>query len=140
MKVTVTFGDTSVVVPCKAGWTIRDLIDQATRRYRKIMEQQGGYAVRTHHLEYGEGGILDMDDLLADLVEDRDKLVAVFDEVQRAAMDSPSDSASNGHSSSTPSPEPAHYYPHLQYQQPIRGEIEVNEAVLKASTFYFPSK
>uniref|UniRef100_A0A669EZJ2 Par3/HAL N-terminal domain-containing protein n=1 Tax=Oreochromis niloticus TaxID=8128 RepID=A0A669EZJ2_ORENI len=39
MKVTVTFGDTSVVVPCKAGWTVRDLIEQATRRYRRILEQ-----------------------------------------------------------------------------------------------------
>lgn len=39
MKVTVTFGDTGVVVPCKAGWTVRDLIDQAGRRYRRILEQ-----------------------------------------------------------------------------------------------------
>lgn len=39
MKVTVTFGDTAVVVPCKAGWTVRDLIDQATRRYHRILEQ-----------------------------------------------------------------------------------------------------
>lgn len=39
MKVTVTFGDTAVVVPCKAGWTVRDLIEQATRRYRRILEQ-----------------------------------------------------------------------------------------------------
>lgn len=44
MKVTVTFGDTSVVVPCKTGWTVRDLIDQATRRYRRILEQ-----VNTEH-------------------------------------------------------------------------------------------
>ncbi|KAA8579848.1 hypothetical protein FQN60_006941, partial [Etheostoma spectabile] len=139
MKVTVTFGDTSVVVPCKAGWTVRDLVDQATRRYRRILEQWAGgslpfdvlnvaadedvrcgqaalsyyrlllslksgfsliiegapgegvlpalcwvftltsvfmhgeTAVNTHHLEYVDGGILDMDDLLIDLVEDRDK-------------------------------------------------------------------
>uniref|UniRef100_A0A3Q4MI36 PDZ domain-containing protein n=1 Tax=Neolamprologus brichardi TaxID=32507 RepID=A0A3Q4MI36_NEOBR len=74
MKVTVTFGDTSVVVPCKAGWTVRDLIEQATRRYRRILEQRGETAMQTHHLEYMEGGILDMDDLLSDLVEDRDKV------------------------------------------------------------------
>lgn len=30
--------------------------------------------MKTHHLEYGEGGILDMDDMLSDLVEDRDKV------------------------------------------------------------------
>ncbi|GLD67416.1 partitioning defective 3 homolog B-like isoform X1 [Lates japonicus] len=73
MKVTVTFGDTAVVVPCKPAWTVRDLVDQATRRYRRILEQGGESAVKTHHLEYIEGGILDMDDLLSDLVEDRDK-------------------------------------------------------------------
>lgn len=39
MKVTVTFGQTGVVVPCKQGWTVRDLIQQATQRYRKLLEQ-----------------------------------------------------------------------------------------------------
>ncbi|XP_039998182.1 par-3 family cell polarity regulator beta a isoform X2 [Xiphias gladius] len=133
MKVTVTFGDTAVVVPCKAGWTVRDLIDQATRRFRRILEQHGESAVKTHHLEYTEGGILDMDDLLSDLVEDRDKLVAVFDEVQHRRTDSPRENMSS-YSSAAPSPEPLHYYAHLQYKEPIRGEIEVNEAVLKANT------
>lgn len=36
--------------------------------------QRGDRSVTTHHLEYSEGGILDMDDLLTDLVEDRDKV------------------------------------------------------------------
>lgn len=39
MKVTVTFGQTGVVVPCKDGWTVRELIQQATQRYRKLLEQ-----------------------------------------------------------------------------------------------------
>lgn len=39
MKVTVSFGRTGVVVPCKEGWTVRDLIQQATQRYRKLLEQ-----------------------------------------------------------------------------------------------------
>lgn len=30
--------------------------------------------MKTHHLEYAEGGILYMDDMLSDLVEDRDKV------------------------------------------------------------------
>ncbi|CAG06694.1 unnamed protein product, partial [Tetraodon nigroviridis] len=89
--------------------------------------------VKTHHLEYAEGGILDVDDMLIDLVEDRDKLVAVFDEVQAGRTASPSETMSNGYSSSA-SPEPLHYFPHLDYKEPIRGEIEVNEAVLKANT------
>uniref|UniRef100_A0AAY4C191 Par3/HAL N-terminal domain-containing protein n=1 Tax=Denticeps clupeoides TaxID=299321 RepID=A0AAY4C191_9TELE len=39
MKVTVNFGRTRVVVPCKDGWLVRDLIQQATQRYRKIADQ-----------------------------------------------------------------------------------------------------
>ncbi|XP_019734038.1 par-3 family cell polarity regulator beta a isoform X2 [Hippocampus comes] len=132
MKVTVTFGDTAVVVPCKPEWTVRDLIDQSTRRYRRIFDQHGS-AIKTLHLEYTDGGILDMDDLLTDLVDDRDKLVAQF-EVQRGMTDSPRESISNGDSSDAPSPEPLSYYSYTQLQEPIRGEIEVNEAVLKAST------
>uniref|UniRef100_A0A3Q2V5A9 Par-3 family cell polarity regulator beta n=1 Tax=Haplochromis burtoni TaxID=8153 RepID=A0A3Q2V5A9_HAPBU len=100
MKVTVTFGDTSVVVPCKAGWTVRDLIEQATRRYRRILEQ----------------------------------LVAVFNKPQHVRTESPRESMSNSSSSAAPSPEPFTYYPHLQYQDEDRGEIEVNEAILKANT------
>ncbi|XP_035006506.2 par-3 family cell polarity regulator beta a isoform X1 [Hippoglossus stenolepis] len=133
MKVTVTFGDTAVVVPCKAGWTVRDLVDQATRRYRRILEQHGDNGVKTHHLEYAEGGILDMDDMLSELVDDRDKLVAMFDRVQHGRTDSPRENLSN-YSSAAPSPEPVNYYPHLMYQESGRGEIEVNEAVLKANT------
>lgn len=49
MKVTVTFGDTAVVVPCKAGWIVRDLIEQATRRYRRILEQ---VRLKTHSAIY----------------------------------------------------------------------------------------
>ncbi|KAM4560130.1 par-3 family cell polarity regulator beta a isoform 2-T2 [Odontesthes bonariensis] len=194
MKVTVTFGDTAVVVPCKGGWTVRDLVEQATRRYHKVLEQHGEHSVRIHHLEYTEGGILDMDDLLTDLVEDRDKLMAVFHEDQRRGTDSPRDTRdamslfhedqrrgtdsprdtrdamslfhedqrrgtdsprdamslfhkdqrreadsprdtmSNGFSSAAESPESMHYYPHLEYEDPARGEIEVNEAILKANT------
>ncbi|KAJ3592457.1 hypothetical protein NHX12_007584 [Muraenolepis orangiensis] len=77
MKVTVLFGRTGVVVPCRGGWTVQDLIQQATQRYRKLLEQEGDFLVRTHHVEYCDGGILDPDDILSDLVEDKDKLVEV---------------------------------------------------------------
>lgn len=50
MKVTVTFGDTAVVVPCKAGWTVRDLIEQATRRYRRILEQVNTQTLTLHRV------------------------------------------------------------------------------------------
>ncbi|CAL8406821.1 unnamed protein product [Arctogadus glacialis] len=136
MKVTVTFGDTAVVVPCKDGWTVRDVTDQATRRYRKILEkaQHLEYVVRIHHVEYDEGGILDMDDPITDLLEDKDRLVAVFEEEPRARASSPESCvSSNGHASPAPFLEPLQYNAHFMPQQPIRAEIEVNEAVLKSS-------
>lgn len=60
------------------------------------------------------------------------QLVAVFD-VQHDRTDSPRETMSNGYSSAAPSPEPLHYYPHLEFQEPGTGEIEVNEAILKRS-------
>lgn len=36
--------------------------------------QEGDFLVWTHHVEYCDGGILDPDDILSDLVEDKDKV------------------------------------------------------------------
>ncbi|XP_062861515.1 partitioning defective 3 homolog B isoform X2 [Trichomycterus rosablanca] len=145
MKVTVTFGRTGVVVPCKEGWTVRDLIQQATQRYRKLLEQEGDFLVRTHHVEYCDGGILDPDDVLSDLVEDKDKLIAVYEEheaQQRGAVSPGNSSLSGvvvtcngggGGASGHMNPEP--FDAELACFQPIRGgEIEVNCSVLKSST------
>ncbi|XP_065817950.1 partitioning defective 3 homolog B isoform X1 [Labrus bergylta] len=126
MKVTVTFGQTGVVVPCKEGWTVRDLIQQATQRYRKLLEQEGDFLVRTHHVEYCDGGILDPDDILSDLVEDRDKLMAVYEE-QEAQQ--------RGVANTNLTPSPDLYQPELSVFQPIAGgEIEVNSSALKSNT------
>lgn len=126
MKVTVTFGQTGVVVPCKDGWTVRDLIQQATLRYRKLLEQEGDFLVRTHHVEYCDGGILDPDDVLSDLVEDKDKLMAVYEE-QEAQQ--------RGVANSSLTPSPDLYQSELSVFQPIAGgEIEVNSSALKSNT------
>ncbi|XP_076602552.1 partitioning defective 3 homolog B-like isoform X1 [Chaetodon auriga] len=126
MKVTVTFGQTGVVVPCKEGWTVRDLIQQATQRYRKLLEQEGDFLVRTHHVEYCDGGILDPDDILSDLVEDKDKLMAVYEEQEAQQR-------GVANTSLTPSPDP--YQSELSVFQPIAGgEIEVNSSALKSNT------
>ncbi|XP_078117661.1 partitioning defective 3 homolog B-like isoform X7 [Sander vitreus] len=126
MKVTVTFGQTGVVVPCKEGWTVRDLIQQATQRYRKLLEQEGDFLVRTHHVEYCDGGILDPDDILSDLVEDKDKLMAVYEE-QEAQQ--------RGVASTRLAPSPDLYQSELSVFQPIAGgEIEVNSSALKSNT------
>ncbi|XP_065110236.1 par-3 family cell polarity regulator beta a isoform X2 [Paramisgurnus dabryanus] len=131
MKVTVKFGSTGVVVPCRDGWIVRDLIDQATQRYKKIVEQDGEFLVRTHHVEYVDGGILDPDDMVEDLVEDKDKLIAVFDlmELQQRAIVSPGGSEASGRSS------PDTYEPELRALQPYHGsEIEVTSFTLKSTT------
>ncbi|XP_053085975.1 par-3 family cell polarity regulator beta a isoform X2 [Pangasianodon hypophthalmus] len=131
MKVTVNFGSTGVVVPCKDGWIVRDLIHQATQRYKKIVEQDGEFLVRTHHVEYADGGILDPDDMLTDLLEDKDKLIAVYEEAElqpRAAV-SPGGSVASGYSS------PYASEPELGVLRPAVGtEIEVTSSTLKSNT------
>ncbi|XP_030641799.1 partitioning defective 3 homolog B [Chanos chanos] len=135
MKVTVTFGRTGVVVPCKDGWTVRDLIQQATQRYRKLLEQEGDFLVRTHHVEYCDGGILDPDDVLTDLVEDKDKLIAVYEEQEAQQRNAVSPGTSSLTASTTGHPSPEPYHSELTIFQPIRGgEIEVNSSVLKSNT------
>ncbi|KAF0044876.1 hypothetical protein F2P81_001405 [Scophthalmus maximus] len=46
---------------------------QLSIAYASSPPEHGDIGVKTHHLEYADGGILDMDDLLSDLVDDRDK-------------------------------------------------------------------
>ncbi|XP_063069863.1 partitioning defective 3 homolog B-like isoform X2 [Engraulis encrasicolus] len=133
MKVTVNFGRTGVVVPCREGWTVRDLIQQATQRYRKLLEQEGDFLVRTHHVEYCDGGILDPDDVLSDLVEDRDKLIAVYEEQEAQQRGAVSPVGVSRGNEGRPSPEP--YDSELSIFQPIAGgEIEVNSSALKSNT------
>ncbi|XP_060638506.2 partitioning defective 3 homolog isoform X4 [Anolis sagrei] len=94
MKVTVCFGRTRVVVPCGDGnLQVGSLIEQAVTRYRKAVAKDPNYWIQVHRLEHGDGGILDRDDILCDVADDKDrccsfvqrwfcwtKLVAVFDE------------------------------------------------------------
>ncbi|XP_033376448.1 partitioning defective 3 homolog isoform X11 [Parus major] len=42
--------------------------------------QDQNYWIQVHRLEHGDGGILDLDDILCDVADDKDRLVAVFDE------------------------------------------------------------
>nr|XP_045004622.1 partitioning defective 3 homolog isoform X5 [Jaculus jaculus] len=81
MKVTVCFGRIRVVVPCGDGhMKVFSLIQQAVTRYRKAVAKDPNYWIQVHRLEHGDGGILDLDDILCDVADDKDKLVAVFDE------------------------------------------------------------
>ncbi|XP_042607573.1 partitioning defective 3 homolog isoform X4 [Cyprinus carpio] len=81
MKVTVCFGRTRVVVPCGDGnIKIHSLIQQATMRYKKAIAKDPGYWIQVNRLEHGDGGILDLDDVLCDVADDKDRLVAVYEE------------------------------------------------------------
>uniref|UniRef100_A0A4W4F6V8 Par-3 family cell polarity regulator alpha, b n=1 Tax=Electrophorus electricus TaxID=8005 RepID=A0A4W4F6V8_ELEEL len=81
MKVTVCFGRTRVVVPCGDGNVqVHTLIQEAAARYRRAIAKDAGYWVQVHRLEHGDGGILDLDDVLCDVADDKDRLVAVYEE------------------------------------------------------------
>uniref|UniRef100_A0A8C6TY09 Par-3 family cell polarity regulator alpha, b n=1 Tax=Neogobius melanostomus TaxID=47308 RepID=A0A8C6TY09_9GOBI len=81
MKVTVCFGRTRVVVPCGDGnIRVHTLIQQAAMRYRKAIAKDASYWLQVHRLEHSDGGILDLDDVLCDVADDKDRLVAVFEE------------------------------------------------------------
>ncbi|KAF3698573.1 Partitioning defective 3 -like protein [Channa argus] len=81
MKVTVCFGRTRVVVPCGDGnIKVHALIQQAVMRYKKAIAKDAGYWLQVHRLEHGDGGILDLDDVLCDVADDKDRLIAVYEE------------------------------------------------------------
>ncbi|XP_078571433.1 partitioning defective 3 homolog isoform X2 [Branchiostoma floridae x Branchiostoma japonicum] len=81
MKVTVCFGHTRVVVPCGSGeLPVRELIEKAADRYRKAIGKSSDYWIHVKNLESDEGGILDADDQLCDVADDREKLIANYEE------------------------------------------------------------
>uniref|UniRef100_A0A8C5PCR6 Par-3 family cell polarity regulator beta n=1 Tax=Leptobrachium leishanense TaxID=445787 RepID=A0A8C5PCR6_9ANUR len=132
MKVTVCFGNTGIVVPCKDGrLSVKELIQQAAQRFIKAREKEPGYWVKIHHLEYRDGGILDPDDLVADVAEDKDKLIAVFDEYDANSRNRGSPANADRLS---PDPFEAELTAQLPAFQPHRGEIEVTPSALKLGT------
>ncbi|KAM6178963.1 partitioning defective 3 homolog B isoform 2-T2 [Rhynchocyon petersi] len=133
MKVTVCFGRTGIVVPCKEGQLrVGELTQQALQRYLKTREKDPGYWVKIHHLEYTDGGILDPDDILADVVEDKDKLIAVFDEQEPLhKIESPSGNLADQQS---PDAFERDVAAQLAAFKPIGGEIEVTPSALKSGT------
>ncbi|XP_063551193.1 partitioning defective 3 homolog B isoform X2 [Gorilla gorilla gorilla] len=91
-----------------------------------------GYWVKIHHLEYTDGGILDPDDVLADVVEDKDKLIAVFEEQEPLhKIESPSGNPADRQSPDAFETEVA---AQLAAFKPIGGEIEVTPSALKLGT------
>ncbi|XP_052798357.1 partitioning defective 3 homolog isoform X4 [Mya arenaria] len=82
MKVTVCFDKVKVLVPCGDGeLLVRELIEKAIIRYKKAQGKSSDYWVSVHTLRtVNEDSILDPDDTLCDVVDDREQLVADFEE------------------------------------------------------------
>lgn len=49
-------------------------------RYKKAIAKDASYWLHVHRLEHSDGGILDLDDVLCDVVDDKDRLIAVYEE------------------------------------------------------------
>ncbi|XP_060681063.1 partitioning defective 3 homolog isoform X1 [Hemiscyllium ocellatum] len=135
MKVTVCFARTRVVVPCGNGAiTVHSLIQQAVTRYRRAIAKDPGYWVQVHRLEHSDGGILDLDDILSDVADDKDRLVAIFEEQEPHHGGDGTSASSTG----TQSPEIFGSEPapnSLSAFQPYQAssEIEVTPSVLRAN-------
>ncbi|XP_023240626.1 partitioning defective 3 homolog, partial [Centruroides sculpturatus] len=82
MKVTVTFGNVRVIVPCGNGdISVRDLMDLAITRYKKATGKPSDSWVTIHNLKISKDeGILYPDDRLTDVADDREQIIAIFEE------------------------------------------------------------
>ena len=80
MKVTVSFDEKRVVVPCDNGEiTIRELINRATIRYKKVFGFPEILSISVSSLiAEDSNGLLDLDDIVLDVCDNREHLIAVF--------------------------------------------------------------
>uniref|UniRef100_A0AAR2J6U0 PDZ domain-containing protein n=1 Tax=Pygocentrus nattereri TaxID=42514 RepID=A0AAR2J6U0_PYGNA len=109
-------------------------------RYRKAIAKEAGYWVQVHRLEHGDGGILDLDDVLCDVADDKDRLVAVYEEQEPHAGGDGTSASSTGTqspdlfsvevSSSTPL---SAFQPFHTYQPNNNSEIEVTPSALRTN-------
>ena len=69
------------MVPCGDGKiTVRELANQASLRYKKNLKDSGSFRVLVSSLKWeGNGGVLDPDDLVSEVCDEREHLIAVFD-------------------------------------------------------------
>ncbi|XP_061614984.1 partitioning defective 3 homolog isoform X5 [Phyllopteryx taeniolatus] len=133
MKVTVCFGRTRVVVPCGDGnIKVTSLVEQAAMRYKRAIAKDPSYWVQVHRLEHRDGGILDLDDVLSDVTDDKDVLVAVYEEQDPHNGGDGTSASSTG----TQSPEPfAGELSSTSAFQPYQAnsEIEVTPSALRSN-------
>ncbi|EDV26758.1 uncharacterized protein TRIADDRAFT_55106 [Trichoplax adhaerens] len=82
MKITVIFGEIRILVPCSSGdLRISDLIKKAVDRYRKVTKKLPGEGVYVRSVEDAKDhAILDDDDLVNEVLDDRDMVIANYEE------------------------------------------------------------
>lgn len=79
MKVTVCFDNVRVVVPCGDGsLLVRDLMHEAILRYKKATGKNDSALTVNSLSSLTGGGLLDPDDRLRDVADDREQIVAHF--------------------------------------------------------------
>ncbi|XP_046611254.1 partitioning defective 3 homolog [Neodiprion virginianus] len=79
MKVTVCFDNIRVVVPCGDGTLlVKDLMREATLRYKKATGRNDAWLTINSLSSLTGGGLLDPDDRLCDVADDREQIVAHF--------------------------------------------------------------
>ncbi|XP_067127490.1 LOW QUALITY PROTEIN: partitioning defective 3 homolog [Centruroides vittatus] len=106
MKVTVNFGSVRVIVPCGRGdILVRELTELAVTRYKKATGKPSCAWVAVRNLKsVDDGGILDPDDRLSDVADDREQIVADFEERPWPPAHHPGDGTSSS-SAGTGSPD-----------------------------------
>lgn len=79
MKVTVCFDNIRVVVPCGDGTLlVKDLMREAILRYKKATGRNDTWLTINSLSSLTGGGLLDPDDRLCDVADDREQIVAHF--------------------------------------------------------------
>lgn len=79
MKVTVCFENVRVVVPCGDGTLlVKDLMHEAILRYKKATGKNDSGIIINSLSTLTGGGLLDPDDRLCDVADDREQIVAHF--------------------------------------------------------------
>uniref|UniRef100_A0AAG5DDE4 PDZ domain-containing protein n=1 Tax=Anopheles atroparvus TaxID=41427 RepID=A0AAG5DDE4_ANOAO len=76
MKVTVCFGEARFVVPCPPGTTVLKLEQEAVLRYKR--KNPDSWVV-VHHLQ-SQAGILDPEDHISDVADDREEIIASYED------------------------------------------------------------
>ncbi|CAF2811000.1 unnamed protein product [Rotaria sp. Silwood2] len=83
MKVIVNFGETKVVVPCgiNGDLSIRELIHSATTKYCKLSSYNNVASLNSDQvqLRLNNGAVVDPDDRVCDVVDDREELFAIIE-------------------------------------------------------------